>query len=153
MLAKLFCSADFDKTLRRRRTLGFCLLALGILGVACYFLLVDGNNSLPDFAQGFYLGVSSGLCLASVVLLIRTQYLMDHPDARKQAKIKEQDERERAIVNQSFQFAGYLTFFLCAAGLLVAVALSCAAALALLCVMAVYAAAWICANLYLSKKL
>lgn len=153
MLARLFCSPDFDQTLRRRRTLSFCLLALGILGVVCYFALVDGSDALPDFAQGFYLGASSGICLGAVILLIRTQYLMDNPEARKKAKIQEQDEREQAIVNRAFQSAGYFTFFACAAALLVTVAFSRTAALVLLCVMTVYAAAWIFFNLYWSKKL
>lgn len=153
MLARLFCSPDFDQTLRRRRLLGFCLMDLGILGIVCYFTLVDGRDTLPDFAQGFYLGASSGICLAAVILLIRTQYLMSNPEARKRARIKEQDEREQAIVNGAFQFAGYFTFFACAAALIVAVALSRTAALVLLCVMAVYAITMAAANHYLSKKL
>lgn len=153
MLAKLLCSSDYDKTLRHRRVLAFCLLALGILGVTCYFSLVDGSDVLPDFAQGFYLGASSGICLGAVILLIRTQYLLSNPEARKKAKIQEQDERERTILNQAFQFAGYFTFFACAAAMLVTVALDRAVTLALLCVLAVYAVAWLCANFYLSKKL
>ncbi len=153
MLARMFCSPDFNKALRRRRILAFCLLALGILGVVCYFLLVDGSDTLPDFAKGFYLGASSGICLGSVILLIRTQYLMDNAEARKKAQIQEQDERERAIVNQAFQFAGYFTFYACAAAMLVTVALNWAVSAALLCVLAVYAVAWAAANLYLSKKL
>lgn len=153
MLARLFCSPDYDKVLRQRRALAFALLALGILGVACYFLLVDSSDALPDFAQGFYLGASSGICLGAVILLVRTQYLMTHPEARKKAKIQEQDERERAIIGQSFQFAGYVTFFGCAAAMLVTVAFSQTAALVLLCVLAVYAVTWAVSNVYLSKKL
>lgn len=153
MLARLFCSPDFDQTLRRRRTLGFCLLALGILGEVCYFALVDGRDTLPDFVQGLYFGTSNGICLGAVFLLIRAQYLMSNPEARKKAKIQEQDEREQAIVNGAFQFAGYFTFFACVAALMVTAAFSETAALVLLCVLAVYAVAWVCANVYLSKKL
>ena len=78
---------------------------------------------------------------------------ISHPEARKRAKIREQDEREKAIINQSFQFAGMFTFFAAAASMFVLVAVSIEAALAVLGVVAVFALAWLAANLFLSKKL
>ena len=153
MLMRIFDSPDYERSLRRRRLIALGLLAVGITGLVCYFLLVRDSEVLPDFARGFYLGGASGICLGALILLIRAQYLLTHPEARKKAKIQEQDEREKAIINQSFQFAGMFTFFAAAASLFVLVAVSREAAAAILAVVAVYSVAWVLANLYLSKKL
>ena len=77
------------------------LMALGALGCLCYILLPWDGGILPDYARGFYLGASCGIALAGVALLFRAQHLLTHPQARKQAQIKEQDERERAILSSS----------------------------------------------------
>lgn len=153
MLMHIFDTSDFERSLRRRRWVGFGLLAVGLVGILCYFLLIDGSDVLPDFARGFYLGGASGICIGSVFLSVRTTYLLSNPAARKKAKIQEQDEREKTIINQAFQFAGMFTFFAAAASLFVLVAVSHAAAMAVLSVIAVYAVAWLIACLYLSKKL
>ena len=153
MLMRIFDTSDFERSLRRRRLLAFGLLAVGITGVLCYLFLVRDSDALPDFARGFYLGGASGICLGSVFLLIRVTYLLSNPEARKKAKIQEQDEREKAIINQAFQFAGMFTFFACAAALFVLVAVSIEAAAAVLAVVAVYAVVWLIASFYLSKKL
>ena len=153
MLMRIFDTSDYDRSLRRRRLAAFGLLAVGVTGVLCYFFLVNGSNALPEFARGFYLGGASGICIGAVFLLIRMQYLLTHPEARKKARIKEQDEREKAIINQAFQFAGMFTFFACAASLFVLVAVSLEAAAAVLVVVAVFSIAWLLANIYLSKKL
>lgn len=153
MFMHIFDTSDFERSLRRRRWVGFGLLAVGVVGILCYFLLVDGSDVLPDFARGFYLGGASGICLGAVLLLVRVTYLLSNPAARKKAKIQEQDEREKTIINQSFQFAGMFTFFAAAASMFVLVAVSMAAALAVLGVVAVYVVIWLIACLYLSKKL
>ena len=153
MLMHMFDTSDFERSLRRRRWVAFGLLAVGITGVLCYFFLIDGSDALPDFARGFYLGGASGICLGAAFLLVRVTYLLSNPSARKKAKIKEQDEREKTIINPSFQFAGMFTFFAAAASMFVLVAVSMAAALAVLGVVAVYAVAWLIAAIYLSKKL
>lgn len=153
MLMKLFDTSDYDRSLRRRRLTAFGLLAVGITGVLCYFFLIDGSDTLSDYARGFYLGASSGCCLGAVVLLIRVQVLLADPEARKKAKIQEQDEREKAIVNHAFQFAGMFTFFAAVASMFVLVAVSMAAARAVFGVVVVYAVTWLLANIYLSKKL
>ena len=119
MLMRIFDTSDYDRSLRRRRLAAFGLLAVGVTGVLCYFFLVNGSNALPEFARGFYLGGASGICIGAVFLLIRMQYLLTHPEARKKARIKEQDEREKAIINQAFQFAGMFTFFAAACSMFV----------------------------------
>ena len=153
MLMRLFDTSDYERSLRRRRLVGFGLLAVGITGIVCYFLLIDGSDALSDYARGFYLGAASGISIGSVFLIVRMQYLLTHPAARKKAKIQEQDEREKAIIAQAFQFAGMFTFCASAGSMFELVAVSMAAAMAVLGVIVVYAIVWLLANVYLSKKL
>ena len=153
MLMRMFDTSDYDRSLRRRRLTAFGLLAVGITGLLCYIFLIHDSDVLSDYARGFYLGAASGSTIGSVILLIRMQYLLTHPEARKKAKIQEQDEREKAIINQAFQFAGMFTFFAAVASMFVLVAVSKTAALAVFGVIVVYAVSWPLASLYLSKKL
>ena len=153
MLMRMFDTSDYDRSLRRRRLMAFGLLAVGITGLLCYLFLVQGSDALPDFARGFYLGGASGISIGAVILLIRTTYLLSNPEARKKARIQEQDEREKAIMNQSFQFAGMFTFFAAAASLFVLVAVSLEAAAAVVAVVGVYSITWLFRMLYLSKTL
>ena len=153
MLMRMFSSPDYDRSLRRRRWMALGLLAVGITGLACYFLLVHNSEVLSDHARGFYLGAATGICLGALILLIRMQYLLTHPEARKKAKIQEQDEREKAIIGQSFQVAGIFTFFAAAASMFVLVAVSREAARAIFSMVVVFADAFALSNFYLSKKL
>lgn len=149
----LFASDDFEKTLRRRRLFSFGMLAVGITGLVCFLLFVLGNEAIPDFLQGFYMGAASGITLGAVILLVRTTYLLSHPEAKKKAKIKETDEREKQIVNDSFRWAGIVTFFTTAAALFVVLPFSFPAFNALLAVMTLYAITFVAVNFVLSKKL
>ena len=153
MIAGLFCSSDYDRSLRRRRLAGIGLAALGALGCGCYVLLLRQNDSLPPSAQAFYLGFSCGLALAGLLLFLRAQYLLSHPQAQKRARIQERDERERSITLRAFQLAGLVTFYLCAAALLVAVTVDQTIAEVLLGVMAVYAASFLLVRCALSRQL
>ena len=130
MLMRMFDTSDYERSLRRRRLMALGLMAVGITGLVCYALLIHDSDVLPDYARGFYLGAATGSTIGAVVLLARMQYLLTHPEARKKAKIQEQDEREKAIVNQAFQFAGMFTFFAAVASMFVLVAVSKTAALA-----------------------
>lgn len=153
MLRRMFGGTDFERSLRRRRLMALGFLAAGITGLVCYFLLVHNSEILSGHAQGFYLGAACGICLGALVLLFRMQYLLTHPEARKKAKIQEQDEREKAIINQSFQFAGMFTFFAAVASMFVLVAVSAEAARAVFSLVAVFGAAFLLSNFYLSKRL
>jgi len=93
MMLHIFDTSDYECSLRRRRLLALGLLAVGLTGLACYILLIHNSGVLPDYARGFYLGGSSGIAIGSVFLLVRMQYLLTHPAARRKAKIQEQDER------------------------------------------------------------
>ena len=140
MLMHMFDTSDYDRSLRRRRLLSFGLL-------------IHDSDALSDYARGFYLGAAAGITAGASYLLIRMQYLLTHPAARKKARIQEQDEREKAIVNQAFQFAGIFTFFAAVASMFVLAAVSRTAALAVFGVIVVYAVTWLIASLYLSKKM
>ena len=154
MLAKfIFSSDDFEKSLRRRRLFAFGMLAVGITGFLCFLFLVNGNEDIPDFIQGFYMGAATGISLGAVILLIRATYLLTHPEALKKARIKETDEREKQITNDAFRFAGAITFFTVAAALFVVLPFSFAAFYALLGVMAFYGITFLVAGFILSKKL
>lgn len=153
MLIKLILNdADFEKSLKRRRLAGFALLLVGLVGLGCYFLLVDGSD-LPDFAQGFYLGAATGISLGSVILLVRSQYLLTHPEAQKKARIQETDERQRSILDAAFKWAGCITFFTAAAALFVLLPLSLDAFRALMGVMALYAVSFLVMSNVLEKRM
>ena len=153
MLMRLFDTSDYDRSLRRRRLMALGLLAVGITGLVCYFLLARDSEVLSDYTRGFYLGGAAGITAGALILLVRMQYLLTHPEARKKAKVKEQDEREKAIVDQSFQFAGIFTFFAAVASMFVLVAVSMAAFSAVFAVVVVFAAVFALSNFYLSRKL
>lgn len=152
LLRSLLFSEDYDRSLRRQRLYALCLLAVGIVGIVCYFTLVDGS-ALPSFVRGFYFGAGCGLIAGALTLLIRAVRLINDPEARKKAKIRDTDERERHITNRAFQLAGLVTFFTCAAALFVLLPLSMEAFLALLAVMALYCGCFVAVSLWLSKKL
>lgn len=154
MLMKSFLNVpgDYERTLKLRRRYGLGLMALGLLGQACYRLLVP-RSGLPDSAQGFYAGAAAGSLLGGLLLFLRSWYLLLRPEARKKAQVKEQDEREMAIVNHSFRLAGQVTFFGSAAALFVVLPLSRPAFAALLAAMAVYALVFFAGDLYYSQKL
>ncbi len=153
MLMKLIlCSGDFEKSLKQRRLVAAALLCVGLIGFACYFLLVPGS-SLSDYAQGFYLGGASGITAGAVILLCRCQYLLTHPQAQKKARIRECDERERSILHSAFQTAGLVTFFTAAGALFVVLPFSREAFGALLGMMALYALTFALACGILEKRL
>lgn len=153
MLVKmLFRSDNYQKSLKQRRVCSIAILCVGLIGFVCYFLLVPGS-ALGDFAQGFYLGAASGITAGALILLIRTQYLLTHPDAQRRAKIKQTDEREVHITQTAFRWAGMITFFAAVAALFVLLPLSTEAFYALLCVIVLYFAVFLVCAFCLSKKL
>ena len=150
LMKKLTGSEDYVRALRFRRRLVFAMLCVGLVGFACYFLLVRGSE-LADYARGFYLGGASGLTLAALGMLARLQYLLTHPDARKKARIVEQDERQTMITSKAAVFAGLLTFFATAGALFVVLPFSFQAYLALMGVLVVFTLAFAAAHLWLSR--
>lgn len=143
---------DYGRSLKQRRWAAIGMLCVGLVGFVCYFLLVP-DSDLPDFVQGFYLGGSWGLIAGALVLLIRTQYLLTHPQAQRKAKIKETDEREMHIMRTAAQMAGGITIFGVAISTFIVLPLSIEAYAALGGVMLLYGTAFLLSSLWLSKKL
>lgn len=143
---------DYGKSLKQRRWAAIGMLCIGLVGIACYFLLVP-DSDLPDFAQGFYLGAATGITAGALVLLIRTQYLLTHPQAQRRAKIKETDEREMQIARTAAQMAGGITIFGVAMSTFIVLPLSIEAYATLGGVMLLYSTALLLSRLWLSKKL
>ena len=147
-----FCGPDYNKSLRLRLWLGAAFLLVGLVGFACWFLVVPGS-SLDDHARGFYLGAATGVTLGAVILLARTGWLLTHPTARKKAQIEDTDERELHITRTAAQFAGLFTFFVTAALLFWAVAAPLPAFKVLFSLMLCYGLSFSFARMYLSRKL
>lgn len=152
MKTMLYVPGDFTKTLRCRRAASLGLLGVGVVGLVCSFLLLQ-HSTLPDFACGFYQGAATGISLGAVILLLRVQYLLRHPEKQTAARIREQDEREVAIKNHAFQLAGIIVFFVTVAALFVVLPLSYPAFIALLAVMVLYCLCFLLAGAYYAKKL
>ena len=145
-------SGDYKKSLKQRRWAAIGLLSIGVLGFASWFFLVPDSH-LSDHVQSFYLGAASGITAGALALLVRTQYLMTHPQAQRKAKIKETDERELHITRSAAQIAGGLTIFGVVLSLFIVLPLSMEAYYALTGVVFFYTAVFFLSSLWLSKKL
>ncbi len=152
LIKQLLTGGDYNKSLRQRRWASIGMLVIGLVGFACYFLLVP-DSGLSDYARGFYLGAASGITSGAVVLLARTHYLLTHPKAQRKAKIKETDERERHIVRTAGLMAGAFTLFAAVLSLFVVLPLNTDVFYTLLAVVCFYSAAFFLSSLWLSRKL
>ncbi len=150
--AMLTGGGDYEKSLRQRRWAAIAMLCIGLVGFACWFFLVP-NSHLSEHAQGFYLGAATGITAGALFLLVRTQYLITHPQAQRRAKIKETDEREMQIIRSATQIAGGVTIFGVVLSLFIVLPLCMEAYYALIGVVFFYTAVFFLSNLWLSKKL
>ena len=150
--AMLTGGGDYEKSLRQRRWAAIAMLCIGLVGFACWFFLVP-NSHLSEHAQGFYLGAATGITAGALFLLVRTQYLITHPQAQRRAKIKETDEREMQIIRSATQIEGGVTIFGVVLSLFIVLPLCMEAYYALIGVVFFYTAVFFLSNLWLSKKL
>ncbi len=150
--AMLTGGGDYEKSLRQRRWAAIAMLCIGLVGFACWFFLVPSSH-LSEHAQGFYLGAATGITAGALFLLVRTQYLITHPQAQRRAKIKETDEREMQIIRSATQIAGGVTIFGVVLSLFIVLPLCMEAYYALIGVVFFYTAVFFLSNLWLSKKL
>ena len=150
--AMLTGGGDYEKSLRQRRWAAIAMLCIGLVGFACWFFLVP-NSHLSEHAQGFYLGAATGITAGALFLLVRTQYLITHPQAQRRAKIKETDEREMQIIRSATQSEGGVTIFGVVLSLFIVLPLCMEAYYALIGVVFFYTAVFFLSNLWLSKKL
>ena len=142
-------SGDYGKSLRQRSWAAAAILAIGLAGLGCYLWLVPGSG-LSDHAQGFYLGGACGLSAGGLSLLVRSQWMLRHPEKWRKARIQETDER---ITAQAAQLAGVGVFFLQALAAFLLVAVDRRLVTVLLCSMAAYVLLFLGTQLGLSRKL
>ena len=153
MIIKRFTAgADFGRSLRQRRWAAGVMVLAGLGGLLLALGVLPGAD-LPSHALSFYQGAASGILACWAVLLLRTQYLIGHPDRWKAARIRETDEREQRIAAEAAQFAGAATIALAAAAAFVAVALDCRLALALVALTLAYGALFQAARWWLARRL
>lgn len=124
MIIKWFTSSpDPTVALRRRSRIAIGVFALGLIGTFCSRVFLS-ESVLPEFAHGFYSGISCGLMLLGALLFARCRWLLRHPQKAKTQMVKENDERERLIVQKAMTTSGFLLFFGEAAALLIAAPLN-----------------------------
>lgn len=152
MLINMFTAdEDYAKSLKMRRLVFLGMLMVGLVGLACYILLVK-DSDLPAFVQGFYSGAAGGLSGVSAVFLYRVHYLLKHPEKQREARIKETDERAKANKVKAAMFAGLFTFFVATAALFVLLPINMGAFWALFGVIMLFAAAFFGAAIWLDKR-
>lgn len=148
----LMGGGDYKKSLKLRRWVAIGMLAAGVVGLVCYFLLIS-DSDLNDYVRGWYMGVVGALCGSGGAWLMRVQYLLSNPEAQREDRIRQSDERERKIVHTAIEAAGGVTFYASVVALFVALPLSIDAFRALTAVTVLYAVSFYVAYVWLSKKL
>lgn len=124
MIIKLLtASPDPAAALRRRSQIAIGIFILGLIGTVCSRVFLS-ESTLDDFAHGFYSGVSCGLMLVGAIFFARCRWLLAHPQKAKAQMVKENDEREKLILQKSMSTGGLITFFMEAAALLIAAPLN-----------------------------
>lgn len=152
MLINMFTADDdYVKSLKIRRLAFLGMLMVGLVGMACYALLVK-DSGLPDFFRGFYCGAGGGLSGVAAVFLFRVQYLLKHPEKQREARIKETDERAKANMSKAVFFAGMVTFFASAAALFVLLPINIGAFWALFGVIMIFTVMFFGATVWLDKR-
>ncbi len=153
MIAKaLFTSNDYEKTVRFQTRLFSGMLFVGIVGLMCYLSLVK-DSSLPDFSQGLYLGVSTGLMLAGLLGMGRLRRLKKDPEARRKAAIEATDEREQAVTQKAMNTASLIHFYLAIAAMLVLAPIDMTAFWVLFALMLLFCLTFVIARIWYGKKL
>ena len=114
MMLKLFCDPrqDYQAVLRRRSLwCGGCSLVGALMVALSLFAFPQDMGHAQDFVRGFYSGAGSGMIGAGVVLLIRNIRLLKNDKARRAARIKETDERQKLITMRTFSTASMVCFW------------------------------------------
>lgn len=113
-----------------------CILGIASLYIGIFVPLESGNM---DFSAGFYVGVGSGLIVASVITIIKNVRLLKNAEALKKRDIFESDERNRLIGLKTWSYTGYAMFIILYITLLAAGAVNVVVMKTILVVLGVYA--------------
>lgn len=152
MLNRCTSGDDYGRALRCRRGVGLGLAALGLLGLIASVVLLP-QSPLSDMARAFYRGGSFGILLSSCGIVLRSQFMLRHPEKWKAARIRERDERGQYLMAQSAQFAGVALIFLLAGAAFLLIAVDTRLAMAAAGCMGIYALLYGAAYWRLSKTL
>ena len=143
---------DYSKSLRQRSWAALAILAIGLAGLGCYVWLVPGSG-LSDHAQGFYLGGACGITAGGLGLLIRSQWMLRHPEKWRKARIQETDERNQRITAQAAQIAGRWIQILQVPIVLVLLLVDLRLALVIVCFMGLYSLLYLIARSILVRRM
>lgn len=94
---------DYEKTLRGRLWLGGAFVAAGLAGLLCWLLF---RERMGESMRGYCLGGACGVLAGGGMLLLRTRCLLRHPEARRRARIRDTDEREKNLTRSAARAAG-----------------------------------------------
>lgn len=116
-MKNLFCSTiakndeEYIAFLKRRI---FMFVILGVLGMASIatilYLSHEYEKDIHDFTEGFFLGVGSGLFIASIVLIIRLIRILKNEKLRRKTRIEIIDERNIQINTEATKVATFVSF-------------------------------------------
>lgn len=143
---------DYAKALRLRSWAALAIMAVGLVGLVCYFWLVP-DSGLGSYAQSFYRGSAWGITGAGLGLLARSRWMLCHPEKWRKAQIRETDERSQRISAQAAQLAGVGMFFLQCLAAFVLVAVDRRLVAVLLCSMLAYILLYLIAWTVLSRRM
>lgn len=90
-------------------------LFLAVIGIATIIVSIcmsrTGASVIPEFAQGFFMGIGSGLTVAGVVFAIQLMRLLKNETKLKEKRIEENDERLIAINHSAIRLAAMVLIF------------------------------------------
>lgn len=148
------CTAgdDYGRALHTRRRVGLWLAALGLLGLIVSVTLLP-QSPLSDMARAFYRGGSFGILISACGIVLRSQWMLRHPERWKAARVRERDERGQYLVSQAAQLAGVALIFLLAGASFILIAVDTRLAMGTVGCLGLYALLYGAAYWRLSKKL
>ena len=143
---------DYGRALRTRRRVGLGLAGLGLLGLIVSLTLLP-QSPLSPMARAFYRGGSFGILISACGIVLRSQWMLRHPERWKAARVRERDERGQYLVSQAAQLAGVALIFLLTGAAFILIAVDTRLAMGAVGCLGFYALLYGMAYWRLSKKL
>jgi len=154
ILALTTTDTDYKKVLRKRISLCYVILALGLITLVFTGLFSMGKyDYLPDFLSGFYTGIGFALISISLVTMFKIRNIMKDEKKLKEKKLKEQDERNQLIALKSLYSAGITLIIIAYIALLVSGIFNLVVFWTLFIVIQIYVIAFLIMKVYYSRKL